>query len=48
MFRRRVKETPITRDEVTDLIRMLMGMAWKVDRIMEELGIENGETEDRP
>ena len=48
MFRRRAKETPIARDEVTDLIRMLMGMDWKVDQIMGELGIENGETEDRP
>jgi hypothetical protein len=41
------KERPITRDEVTDLIRLLMGMDWKLDRIIEELGIENGETQDR-
>ena len=40
---RQKKDTPITRAEVSDLIRLLMGMDWKLDRIMEELGIENGE-----
>jgi len=46
VFRRRVKETAITRAEVTDLIRLLLGMDWKLDRIMEELGIAHGEEED--
>jgi hypothetical protein len=45
---RRKKDTPITRTEVSDLIRLLMGMDWKLDRIMEEMGIENGEAQDRP
>jgi hypothetical protein len=47
MPRRRSKDSPITRDEVSDLIRLLTGMDWKLDRIMEELGIGNGETQDR-
>lgn len=43
---RRKKEVPITRDEVNDLIRLLMGMDWKLDRIMEEMGIEDGQARD--
>jgi len=43
MFRRRVKETPITRDEVTHLIRMIMRMDWKLNLILEELEIDHGE-----
>jgi len=47
VWRRRKEETPITRDEVTDLIRLLLRMDWKIDRIMDELGIRDGEEEDR-
>ena len=47
MFRRRVKEAPITREEVTGLVKLIMGIDWKLDRIMEELEIANGEEEDR-
>jgi hypothetical protein len=45
---RRSREHPISRDEMSALIRLLMGTDWKLDRIIEELGIENGEAEDRP
>jgi len=40
---RRKREPPITRDEVDDLIRLPMGMDWKLDRIMEEFGIDHGQ-----
>jgi hypothetical protein len=43
----RKKETPITRDEVTDLILVLMRMDWKLNLIL-ELNIDHGEAEDRP
>lgn len=29
-------------------MRLWLGMDWKLDQIMNELGIENGETQDRP
>ena len=41
-----LEEPQITRDEVTDLIVLLMGIEWKLERIMEELEIDNGEEED--
>lgn len=46
--RQRKTETPITRDEVTDLILMLMRMDWKLNLILEELNIDHGEAPDRP
>lgn len=39
---RRKKETPITRDEVTQLL-MIMRMDWKLTLILEELDIDYGE-----
>jgi hypothetical protein len=40
---RQRKETPITRDEVTQLILMIMRMDWKLNLILEELGIDDGQ-----
>ena len=37
------KETPITRDEVTHLILMIMRIDWKLNLILEELEIDHGE-----
>jgi len=48
MVWRRKKEPPLTREEVSDLMRLWLGMDWKLDQIINELGIENGETQDRP
>ncbi len=46
MFRRQPEPQPITRDEVTDLILLVMGIDWKLERITEELEIENGSQEE--
>jgi hypothetical protein len=46
MFRRQPAPLPITRDEVTSLIALLMRVDWKLDLILEELEIESGEEED--
>ena len=46
MFRKQPELLPITRDEVTYLIALLMRMDWKLDLILEELEIESGEEED--
>jgi hypothetical protein len=43
---RRRKEPPITRDEVSDLISLLMRMDWKLNLILEELGVDFGEERD--
>lgn len=42
MFRRRVEPPLLTREEVAGLIVLLMGIDWKLERIMEELEIDNG------
>ncbi len=46
VFRRQPEPQPITRDEVTDLILLVMGIDWKFERITEELEIENGSQEE--
>jgi hypothetical protein len=46
VFGRPSKEPPITREEVTDLIVLLMGIDWKLQRILEELEIDDGQEED--
>ena len=46
MFRKQPERPPITRDEVTSLIALLMRMDWKLDLILEELEIGDGEEED--
>ena len=43
---RRRKEVPITRDEVTQLILILMRMDWKLNLILEEMGLDYGEAPD--
>jgi hypothetical protein len=43
---RRPEPPPITRDEFTHLIALLMRMDWKLDLILEELEIDHGEEED--
>ncbi len=45
MFRRK-GPLPVTRDEVTDIIRMIMRIDWKLDLILEELEIDDGEEEE--
>jgi hypothetical protein len=40
---RRRKEVPITRDEVSQLILMLMRMDWKLSLILEEMDIDGGQ-----
>jgi hypothetical protein len=44
----RKKEPPITRDEVTQLMLFVMTMDWKLSRMLEEMGIDDGEAPDRP
>ncbi len=36
----------MSREEWNSLLAMIMRMDWKLDQIMEELGIEHGEEED--
>jgi hypothetical protein len=46
MFRRLPDPAPLTREEVTHLIALPMRVDWKLDQIMEEMGIDHGEEED--
>ena len=46
MFRRLTGPSPLTREEVTHLIALLTRVDWKLDQIMEEMGIDHGEEED--
>jgi len=46
MFRRRREPPPLTREEVSGLIVLLMGIDWKLERIMEELEIDDGREEE--
>lgn len=42
---RRKNESPITRDEVSQLILMLMRMDWKQNLILDEMDIDHGQAQ---
>jgi hypothetical protein len=43
MFRRPPHQLPITSEEFSDLIKMMMRIDWKLDLILEELEIDHGQ-----
>ena len=42
MFGRPSRQVPITSEEFSDLIRMMMRIDWKLDLILGELEIDDG------
>jgi hypothetical protein len=46
MLRRRRREPPVTWEDVNSIIRKLMEMDEKLDRVLELLEAEDGEEED--